>query len=166
MATWVGMYLQSIFLTPNGWDFVLLLPWVVPLIIFLGSISFTFWCIVVWCLVVCPTCTQIVCVCVCVQKHFFNANFIHLLTPWWNKLVLIFHSGGACDNSWCLLHWVNHIRTFWEFCDFQSIGWIDNCGICDLPLHWVDWQLWNLWFATPLGGFTFMVLCGNFYSIR
>ncbi len=106
------------------------------------------------------------CVCVCVQKHFFNANFIHLLTPWWNKLVLIFHSGGACDNSWCLLHWVNHIRTFWEFCDFQSIGWIDNCGICDLPLHWVDWQLWNLWFATPLGGFTFMVLCGNFYSIR
>jgi hypothetical protein len=36
MAIWVGMYLQSIiFLTPNGWDFVLLLlPWVVRLIIF------------------------------------------------------------------------------------------------------------------------------------
>ncbi len=103
-----------------------------------------------WCLVVCPTCTQIARVCVCVCKPFFNVNFIYFLTPWGKKLVMIFHSGWACDHSSCLLHWVKpHSHFVVEFGDFQSIGWIGNCGICDLPLHWVDSRLWNSWF--PLG---------------
>ncbi len=32
--------------------------------------------------------------------------------------------------------------TIVEFVICHSIGWIGNCGICDLPLHWVDSHLW------------------------
>ncbi len=162
------------FLTPNRWDFVLLLPLSCSVDHFLGGPFLCFWCIVAWCLVVCRTCTKIAGVCVCVQKHFFNANFIYLLTPpWRKKLVMIFHSAGelVTDHSSCLLHWVNHICIAWDFCDFQSIGvdwqlwnlWFatpfGRFAIMEFmwfPIHWVDWQLWNLWFATPFGRFAIM----------
>jgi hypothetical protein len=129
------------FLTRNGWDFVLLLPLSCSIDHFFGGPFLCFWCIVAWCLVVCPTCTKIaglcVCVCVCVQKHFFNANFIYLLTPWGKKLVMIFHSGGG--SLWpTTLHVYSIGLTAFAlrgtFCDFQSIGWIGNCGICDLAI--------------------------------